>query len=126
MGVVDPKGAHALANPKHHSVAQFSPQSLAVGIVEIDIDDVLVLLRWVFGVFDRTVGPESEPFGMPAHPGMVGGALDREVERDLDAKPCSSADETAKICKRAELRIDCTVAAFRGTNRIGASRIARL
>src|SRR6516165_7167971 len=126
MGVVDPKGAHALANPKHHSVAQFSPQSLAVGIVEIDIDDVLVLLRWVFGVFDRTVGPESEPFGMPAHPGMVGGALDREVERHLNAERRGGADEPAKICERAELRIDCTVATFRRTDCVRAAWITGL
>ena len=63
---------------------------------------------------------------MLAHPRMVGRALDREIERHLDTERRGGADETAEIRKRAELRVDCAMAALRRTDRIGAARIAWL
>ena len=35
-------------------------------------------------VADRAVGPVREPLGVLGHPGVVGAALERDVERDLD------------------------------------------
>src|ERR1700737_1358200 len=97
MGVIDPKGAYSLADPEQHGVTQLVPQSLAIGVVEVDVDDVLVFLGRVLGIFDRAVGPEAKPFGMLAHPGMVRSALDREVERHLDPEFGSGVDEAAEI-----------------------------
>src|SRR5262249_27739551 len=79
VGIVDTESAHALADPEQHDVAQGLPKSRrgAVG-VEVDIDDVLVLLRWVLGIFDCSVWPMSEPLGMFPQPWMIGRALDGE------------------------------------------------
>ncbi len=54
--IVDAEDAHALVDPEQHDVAQRQPQPghRAFG-VEIDIDDVLVLLRRILGVTDRAV-----------------------------------------------------------------------
>ena len=54
-------------DPEQHDVAQRLPQAGhgAFG-VEVDVDDVLVLLRRVLGVFDRAVGPPAEPVGVLA------------------------------------------------------------
>ena len=54
--------------------------------------DVLVALGRVLGVLQRAVGAPVEPFGMLGEPRVVGRALDREVERDLD--PCFPAAAT--------------------------------
>src|SRR5262249_35453549 len=113
-------------DPEQQSIAQLVPQSLAVGIVEIDIHNVLVLLGRILGIFDRTVGPEAEPLRMLAHPRVVRGALDSEIERHLDSERRGGGDETAEIRERAEFRVDGAVAAFRGTDRVGAAGIARL
>src|SRR5438132_3018446 len=106
MGVIDPKGAYTLADPEQHGVAQLVPQSLAIGVVEVDIDDVLVFLGRVLGIFDRTIWPEAKPLRMLAHPGMVRGALDCKIERHLDPQCRGCLDETTEIRERAELRVD--------------------
>ena len=59
--------------------------------VEIDRVDVLVLLRRVLGVGDRAVALGREPLGVLLRPRVVGGALQREVQRDLHAEPCAPA-----------------------------------
>ena len=63
---------------------------------------------------------------MFGHPWVVGGALDREVERHVDPEGRSGVDETAEIRERAELRVDGPMAALRGTDRVGAAGITRL
>src|SRR5262249_14200238 len=93
---------------------------------EIDVDDVLILLGWVLGVFDRAVRPEDEPLRMLLDPGMVRRALDREIERDLHRMLASSGDEAAEVVERPQLRIDGTVAALGGADRVRAAGIAGL
>ncbi len=51
--------------------------------------------------------------------------MDREIERDFDAEPGRGSDKTAKIGPGAEPRLDGTVAAFGGADRIRAARILR-
>ena len=53
--------------------------------LEVERIDVLVLLRRVLGVLHRAVGPPAEPLRMLLHVRVVGRALERDVERDLDA-----------------------------------------
>ena len=123
--VVDAENAHPLVDPEQHDIAQFRPQPLAVGVVEIDVDDVLVFLRRVLGEFDRPVGAVLEPLLVLAHPGVVGGALDREIERDLHAALGGGGDKAAEIGERAEIGIHRRVAALRGADRVGAAGIVR-
>ncbi len=52
--------------------------------LEVERIDVLVLLGRVLGVLDGAVGPLAEPLGMLAHVGVVGRALERDVQRDLE------------------------------------------
>jgi hypothetical protein len=51
----------------------------------------------------------TEPFGMLAQPGMVGRALDREVERDLQPVLARGRDQAAEILERAERGMDRVV-----------------
>ena len=77
-----------VADPVVEDLLARVPQRHPVGVrrrPEVDRVDVLVLLRRVLGVGDGAVGPVVEPFGMLAHPGMIGRALQGVVEGDLHA-----------------------------------------
>ena len=62
---------------------------------------------------------------MLLQPGVVGRALDREVERDLDAGLGRARDEPVEVGERPELGIDRRVAAFRAADRPRAPGIVR-
>src|SRR5207237_2103811 len=83
----------------------------------------LVFLRRVLGEADRAVGPPAEPVGMLAQPWMVGRALDREIERDLETVGGGRRLQTREILERAKLGVDRVVAALLGADRIGTARI---
>ena len=72
-------------DPEADDVGQAVPQALPVGALEVQRVDVLVLLRRVLGVLDRAVGAVGEPLRVLGDPRVVGRALERDVERQLDA-----------------------------------------
>ena len=69
--IVDAEDADTLPHPEQQEIAQGSPEVLVAASVEIGIDDVLVFLRRVFRVLNRTIGPTFEPFWMLGQPRMV-------------------------------------------------------
>ena len=99
------------------------PEALPVLAVEVDVVDVLVLLGRVLGVLERAVGPAEEPLGVLGQPGMVRGALDGEVEGDLEAQLPGIGDERVEVVDRAEVGVDGGVAAGVGADRPGAAGI---
>ena len=61
---------------------------------------------------------------MLGQPRVVGRALDREVERDLDPVLAAAAREVLEIVDRAELGVDRVVAAGLVADRPGGAGIA--
>ena len=88
--------------------------------------DVLILLGRVLGVLDGAVGPLPEPLGMLADVGMIGRALEGDVERDLDALPGGFRDQVLEILERAEGGMDGLVAALLGADGPGAADVVGL
>ena len=84
-----------------HRPAQRLPQAAPVVAVEVDVVDVLVALGRVLRVLQRPVGAAVEPLRVLGQPGVVGRALDREVERDLEvvvrAPPRPGASKSASV-----------------------------
>src|SRR5581483_6995127 len=80
----------------------------------------------VLGVLQRPVGPAVEPLRVLLQQGMVGRALDREVERDLDAVLLRVRDEAPEFLLRAELGMDGVVTALLGADRPRAAGVALL
>src|SRR5690606_7125041 len=66
-----------------------------------------------------------EPFRMLLDPGMVGRALDGEIQRDLHAVPLGRGNEAAKILQRSEIRMDGGMTALLGPDRIGTAGVVR-
>ena len=83
--VVHPEDPHPVLHPVPQHPQRLGDQAVHV-LVEGDRVDVLVLLRRVLRVGDRAVGAVVEPLGVLLHPGVVGGALQREVQRHLHAQ----------------------------------------
>ena len=88
-------------------------------------------MSWYFlggllGVLDGPVRPVLEPLRVLAHVGMVGRALERDVERDLD--PCGACrrHQMAEVLEGAEVGVHGLVAAQLGADRPGAAEIVRL
>lgn len=125
VGVVDAEDGDALVDPEQHHVTHLFPQGGRVGTVEIDVDDVLVLLGRVLGVTDRAVGPPQEPFGMLADVGMVGGALDGEVERHLHSHLPRADHEAPEIIHGAKVRMHGLVAALGAADGVGTAGVVR-
>ena len=85
VGVVDAEDADVAANPVDEDIAEGLPEAAPVGGFEVEGVDVLIFLRRVFGVLDGAVGADDEPVGMLGDPGMVGRALEGDVEREFHA-----------------------------------------
>ena len=70
--VVDPEHADPLLGPVEDDRQKLLPEPSPVLGLEVERVDVLVLLRRVFRVLDRAVGPVLEPLGMLARVGVIG------------------------------------------------------
>ena len=53
------------------------------------------------------------------HPRVVGGALEGQVESDLQAEASGALNEAVKVGKVAELGVDGVVAALGGADAVG-------
>src|SRR5262249_40870834 len=77
-------------------------------------------------VAQRPIRPPAEPTGMLLEPGMVGRALDREVEGDLETVLGGRALQPAEVLDRPERRMDGIVPALGRPDRIRTAEVARL
>jgi hypothetical protein len=109
--VVDAEDGHAPLDPAAQDVVQRLPEPAPVLAVPVDVVDVLVLLGRVLRVLERPVGAPVEPLGMLGEPRVVGRALDREVQGDLDAVLLGRAHQRREVLERPEVGMDRVVAA---------------
>src|SRR5215472_13487413 len=123
--IVDAKNAHARLDPVLEDAPDLFPQLCPARAPEIERVDVLVLLRRVLRVLDAAVDTAAEPLRMLAHVGMVGSALQRDVERDVDVELPRPRDQPLEILKRAQGRVNGLVAALLRADGPGAARIVR-
>ena len=120
--VVDAEDRDPPLHPVQDDVAQRLPEPLPVLRLEVDVVDVLVALRRVLRVLQRSVGAPVEPLRMLLQPRMVRRALDREVERELDAGRARGGDHRVEVVPRAEVGTDRVVAALRRSRSPTGSR----
>ena len=110
VGVVDAEDAHAVVEPHLDDPAHLGVRPGGV-VVEVERVDVLVLLRRVLGVGDGAVGPCREERGVRLHPRVVGGGLQRDVERHLEPGAACLGDEVVEVLEGAEVGVDRVVPA---------------
>lgn len=61
---------------------------------------------------DRAVGADAEPLRVLTHPGVVRRALQRQVQRDLDAVVARLGDEVVEVLDAAEVGMDRVMTAL--------------
>src|ERR1700722_20740464 len=106
MRIVHAKNAPALRKPVDQDTLQFLPQAPPIVALEIERINVLVLLGRVFGVLHATVGTMPEPLGMGANVGMIGSALECDIEGNVNAGLACLPDEAFEVLQGAQLRHD--------------------
>lgn len=126
MRVVDAKQRHAQLHPAQHHIAQRQPQigHCRFG-VELDVDDVLVLLRRVLGMANAAVRTPTEPAGVLLEPGVIGRALHGKIQCHFQAMFTRHMHQLAKFLEAAELRVHGVVAALLAADRVGAAGVSR-
>ena len=124
MGVVDPEDGDPLVHPELHDAEQLLPERAPRRALEVEGIDVLVALRGVLGVLDGAVRAVAEPLGVLGHPGVVGRALEGQVERQLEAARPGRGDDRAEVLERAELGVHRGVAALGRADRPRAAGVA--
>src|SRR5690606_26793635 len=85
--------------------------------------DVLVFFRRILREPDRAVGTPLEPFRMLLDPGMVRRALDREVERDLEALRFRRFDQALERGEAAKLGMERVMTALLRPDGVGAAGV---
>ena len=125
MRVVDPEHLHAGVDPHQHDPPPLVPQLLPGRRVPVEVVDVLVLLGRVLGVLDRAVRAAVEPLRVLGQPRVVGGRVERDVERDVHPVLARGRAQRAHVVERAELGVHGVVAALGGADRVRGARVVR-
>src|SRR5215475_9310926 len=102
MWIIDAKYSHALLDPKQKHIFQFFPERLPIVTAKIERINILVLLRRIFGVLNRSVRSMAKPLRMFFDVGMIGRTLKGNVECDVDSSLGRGRDERSKIIERAK------------------------
>ncbi|CNG92386.1 Uncharacterised protein [Mycobacterium tuberculosis] len=110
VGVVDAEDPDAVVHPVVDDAFDLLVEAVGV-VVEVEGVDVLVFLGWVLGVGDGAVGAGGEPLGVLVDPGVVGGALQGQVEGDFQAVVGGVGDEGVEVGQGAQVGVDGVVAA---------------
>src|SRR5207245_5501029 len=121
--VVHTEDAHAPVDPEEDDAPELLPECAPVRALEVERVDVLVLLRRVLRMLDRAVGTAAEPGGVRPDPRVVGRALERQIERDLEAVLARSGEQAVEVAERAELGMDGVVPALGGADGPGAAGV---
>src|SRR5439155_15553415 len=114
-----------MADPELDDPLQLLPQLAPRLGLEVERVDVLVLLARVLRVLDGPVGAMLEPLRVRLRPGVIGRALERDVQGDLDAELVArGGDEMFEVLDRPELRMHGRVAALTRSDRPRAAGVA--
>ena len=91
--VVDAEDADAAGDPELKNGAEFIPQALPVRRLEVERIDVLIFLGRILGVLNGAIGALDKPVRMFRDPGVIGRALEGDVESDFHAVVACGADQ---------------------------------
>src|SRR5215813_1954528 len=106
MGVVDAEDAHALLDPEAENAFEFLPERLPVLCLKVKGINVLIFLGRIFRVLHGAIGAPPEPLRVLLHIGMIGGALEGDVESYLYPILLSFGDQAPEIVQSPELWMD--------------------
>ena len=104
--VVHSEGPHPALRPPKNQIFQLLPQRFPLRVVVIQWIHILVFFWRILRVFDRSIRPVEKPFGVIGHIRMIRGAIQREIQRDLESALLRLADQPLEILQRSQLGRD--------------------
>src|SRR5262249_31779441 len=113
MRIIDAEDPHALFDPKKEDALQFLPELSPIRSLKIQGINVLILFGWILRILNRAVRACAEPFPMLLHVGMIGAALERDIERNFQAVIGRFRDESSKILQGSQVWVNRLVTTFR-------------
>src|SRR6266851_261837 len=106
VGVVHAQDAHALLDPEADNALEFLPECLPMRRVKVKGVDVLIFLGRIFGVLHGAIRAPPEPLRVLLHIGMIGGALEGDIESYLYPILLGCGDQAPEIVQGPELWMD--------------------
>src|SRR5919202_467498 len=103
MGVVHAEDAHALLDPEAENAFELLPECLPMLCLKVKGVDVLILLGRIFRILHGAIRAPPEPLRVLPHIGMIGGALEGDVEGDLYPILLGFGKQAAEIIQSPEL-----------------------
>src|SRR5207245_7050809 len=123
--IVHAKDARTALRPKKYDALCLGPQCAPVLAPKVERINVFVFFRRLLGVFDGTVRSFVKPFGMFLDVGMIGRAIECEIERDFHSAFSHLFLEPVEVRKCAERWLDRLVAARFTANCPRYARVTR-
>src|SRR6266581_4922006 len=123
MGVVHAKDAHALLDPEAEHALEFLPEGLPMLCIKVKGIDVLIFLGRIFGVLHGAIRAPPEPLRVLLHIGMIGGALEGDVESYLYPILPGCGDQASEIVQGPKLWMDSCMPAGGRSNGPGTAWI---
>src|SRR5215831_766565 len=124
MRIIDPEYEDPLLDPVHDDALQFIPQFPPLVCLKVQRNDVLIFFRWVLRILHRAVRPDSEPLTMFLHVGMIGRALKRDIQGDLDAIRACLLYQFPKVLQASQLRVNRRMASLQSADSPWTARIS--
>ncbi len=123
MGVVDAEDAHALLGPEADHALELLPEGLPVRRIKVKGINVLIFLGRIFRILDGAIGAPPEPLRVLPHIGMIGGALEGDVESYLYPILPSCGNQASEIVQGPKLWMDSCMPAGGRSNGPGTAWI---
>ena len=111
MWVIYAEDRDSLRDPKTQNTKCFSNDCVVI-VIKVNRIDILILLRRIFCICNRSIGTRCKEFRMFCGPWMVRGCLESKVHRYFKAILLCSLYEVLKVRHSAECRVNCIVATF--------------
>src|SRR5262245_5844320 len=106
MGVVHAEDTHALLNPETDDALELLPEGLPMRRIKVKGIDVLIFLGRILRVLHGAIRTPLEPFRVLLHIGMIGCALEGDIECYLYPILLGFGDQAPEIVQGPELWMD--------------------
>src|SRR6201996_4794734 len=126
MRIVHAEDAHTLLRPEDEDLLQRIPQPLPVAGLEVQWIDVLIFLRRILRILDRTIRALLEPLRVFLDPGMIRSALEGNIQGEFHLARVKLYDQVVEVGKGTQLGQDRKVSPLLRANRPRAAHVARL
>src|SRR5215467_3093256 len=124
MWIIHAEDPYLLLDPVHDDTLQFMPQFSPLARLKLQRENILIFFRRVLGILHRPVRPDTEPFAVLFHVGVIRRALKSNIDGDLDPIGSCLLHESPKVLQGSQLMLDRFMSSLQSADRPRAARIS--